>query len=140
MEKIRKINVNDYIEFTNLINTYISLKEFTDFLSFALGDKHIIIVVEIENKIVGTGTLFIEPKLTYNMSYMGHIENILVDENYRCKGLGKMIVNYLSNCAKEYGCYRIDLTCEDRLGDFYKNLGFEIKQLGMTMLVKTNFK
>lgn len=71
---------------------------------------------------------------------MGHIENILVQETYRGKGIGKLIVNYLSNYAKKYGCYRIDLTCEESLECFYKNLGFEIKQLGMTMLIKENFK
>lgn len=137
---IRKIDINDYKDFINLIKTNITFDQFSNFLKFTLSDKHIIIVIEVEKKIIGTGTLIIEPKLTYNISYMGHIENILVHENYRGKGLGKLIVNYLSNYAKEYGCYRIDLTCEDRLEDFYKNLGFEIKQLGMTMLIKENFK
>lgn len=137
---IRKIDINDYKDFINLIKTNITFEQFSDFLKFTLSDKHIIIVIEVENKIIGTGTLIIEPKLTYNISYMGHIENILIHENYRGKGLGKLIVRYLSNYAKEYGCYRIDLTCEERLEYFYKKLGFEIKQLGMTMLIKENFR
>jgi len=137
---IRNINISDYSNFIKLIKTNITFKEFSDFLKSTLSEKHIIIVILIEDKIIGTGTLIIEPKLTYNISHMGHIENILVDEEYRCKGIGKSIINYLSNYAKEYGCYRIDLTCEEKLEDFYKNLGFEIKQLGMTMLIKENFK
>ena len=137
---IRNITCNDYYSFTTLININISIDIFKLFINNLNLNRHIIVIYEKDNEIVGTGSLLIEPKLTYNISYLGHIENIFVKENYRNKGIGKEIVNFLINYAKEKLCYRIDLACEDKLINYYKSLGFDKKINCMTMLNKENFK
>jgi GNAT superfamily N-acetyltransferase len=138
---IRELSKNDYDQFIELINTKITKKDFELFLTnnLQLG-QHIILVYEMNNKIIGTGTILIETKLTYNISYLGHIENIFVSEEYRNKGIGKEIVKCLCKYANEKKCYRIDLACEEQLIPFYKRLGFDKQIYCMSMLNKDNFK
>ena len=60
----------------------------TDVPCFSVNHKNSgknICVYEKDNEIVGTGSLLIEQKLTYNIRYLGHIENIFVDEKYKRK-------------------------------------------------------
>jgi len=136
---IRKIVKGDYFQFIKLINTNISEEEFTTFLS-TMNNQHIIVVYEKNNDIIGSGTLLIEPKLTYGISYLGHIENILVHENHRNCGIGKNIVKYLIDYAKNNSCYRIDLACEEKLIKFYQDVGFNKQIVCMSMINKENFK
>lgn len=138
---IRQISYNDYDQFIQLINTNVTKEDFELFLTKNLqSGHHIILVYEINNKIIGTGTLLIESKLTYNISYLGHIENIFVSEEYRNKGIGKEIVKCLCKYANEKECYRVDLACEEQLIPFYKSVGFDKQIYCMSMLNKDNFK
>ena len=92
---IRNLNIKDYKKYIALINSNISKENFIDFLNNVLGKLHIIYIIEIDDNIIGTGTLFIEKKLTYGGCNMGHIENILIDKNYRKNGYGeKLLENY----------------------------------------------
>ena len=137
---IRNLLKTDFHKYTQLINSNISLDMYNDFLENVLGDLHIILVIELDNNIVGTGTLFIENKLTYGGCKMGHIENILIDKKFRGKGYGQMIVNKLLNIAKESGCYRVDLNCNSELEKFYKKNNFNQKYLCMNIYFNENFK
>jgi glucosamine-phosphate N-acetyltransferase len=137
---IRHIEKTDYKKFIKLLNLNINKDVFDLFISNLNCNRHIIVIYEEDNEILGTGSLLIEAKLTYNISYMGHIENIFVNENNRNKGIGKIIVNYLIGCAKDKGCYRIDLACDDKLKTYYKELGFNKQLVCMSMLIEENFK
>ena len=137
---IRQILPTDYEQFTKLISVDNSKEEYDLFLNNTLNSNHIIVVYEKDNELIAFGTLLIEAKLTYNISYLGHIENIFVHEKYRQQGFGKKIVSYLIQYAKKNKCYRIDLTCEEHLIPFYKSLGFDKQLYCMSMLNKENFK
>jgi len=137
---IRLLEHNDYNRFIKLIDTNINKDAFESFVNNLNCNRHIIVVYEKDNNLIGTGSLLIEAKMTYNISYLGHIENIFVDEIYRKKGIGKQIVEYLVNYAKEKLCYRIDLACADTLINFYKGLGFNKQLICMSMLIEENFK
>ena len=137
---IRHIDYIDYNKFIKLINININTDTYNLFISNLNPNRHIIVLYEKDNEVIGTGSLLIEPKLTYNISYLGHIENIFVDEKYRNKGIGKEIVEYLVNYAREKLCYRIDLACEDKLINFYNGLGFNKQLICMSMLIEENFK
>ena len=91
------------------------------------------------SNIIGSGTLLIENKMTYGGCKMGHIENVLVDENMRGKSFGSMIVNYLTNIAKQHKCYRIDLSCKSHLKKFYIKNGYTNESTSMTMLIPDNY-
>lgn len=97
-------------------------------------ENHLIYVIEDEktNKIITSGTLLIEPKFIHQISNVGHIEDIIVDKNYRGYGLGKIIINHLTNMAKEKNCYKVILDCTEDNISFYQKCGFMQKEFEMT--------
>ncbi len=60
--------------------------------------------------------------LGFNGSKVGHIEDIIIDEEYRGKGIGKMLIEYLKSMCNE--CYKIVLYCANHNIEFYEKLGF----------------
>jgi len=81
----------------------------------------------VENKIsiIGSGTIIFEPKIIRSGKYVGHIEDIVVDNNFRSMGISKKIIDKLVLLAKEQNCYKIILDCKTNLCDFYEKNGFE---------------
>ena len=53
--------------------------------------NHQIFVIENKdtNHIIGTLTILIEQKVIHNMGKVGHIEDVVIDNKYRGRGLGK---------------------------------------------------
>lgn len=135
---IRKLYDNDYENYTTLVGTKISYESYIEFIE-SMSDFHIIIILEIEEKLIATGTLLIEKKLTNNICYLGHIENIFVDDKHRNHGYGSIIIDYLVKHATDKGCYRIDLICTPEITSYYKRFGFE-ETRGMKMMVEQNYK
>ena len=136
---IRKILLKDYKQYTKLINTTISLEYFENFINNILNKNHNIFVIELNNNLIGTGTLLLEEKLTYNGCKMAHIENILIDENFRGKGYGKKIVDYMLEYSKKHKCYRADLVCYDNVVEFYTKNNFIKYQNSLQFLFPGNF-
>lgn len=137
---IRKINKNDFEKYSKLIESNVSQNYFNDFVNNVLNNKHIIYVIELNENIIGSGTLFIEKKLTYGGCKMGHIENIFIDKNFRGNGYGEKIVNKLLEYAKNNKCYRVDLSCVKELENFYTKNNFSTNNISMSVMFKENFK
>jgi GNAT superfamily N-acetyltransferase len=58
---------------------------------------------------------------------------VVVDEKRRSKGIGKALMDYCKERAKEAGCYKIMLTSDkrrDRAHKFYRSIGFEASAEG----------
>ena len=104
--------------------SYDSYIEFVNTLKYGHG-HHEVYVVEMDGKIVGTVTLLIETKLIHNMGKVAHIEDVVVDKNYRNNGLGKQMIQYAVSLSKEYGCYKTILDCSDENVSFYQKCDFE---------------
>jgi glucosamine-phosphate N-acetyltransferase len=134
----RKLNSNDYSnEYFNLLGQLTEVDSdkitYNNFLEFInqLNDNHQIIVIEDDNKIIASGTLLIENKIIHGISKVGHIEDIVVDKNIRGLGLGKKIINYLTELANKNNCYKVILNCKESNCGFYEKCGFEKKELEM---------
>ena len=69
------------------------------------------------------------------MALLGHIEDVCVDKEFRNRGYGKNIVNFLINRAKDKGCYKITLDCSISNKEFYKKCGLEERGLQMCKLL-----
>lgn len=136
----RNINCNDYDQYVKLIDSTISKDDYNQFINEKLHVNHQIIIIEENQNILGTGTLFIEDKMTYGGCKMGHIENILIDTNYRGQKLGERLVKYLLNIAEEKKCYRVDLTCNKELEEFYKKNKFSTNSVSMSIFFKKKCK
>ena len=80
-----------------------------------------IYIMKLNNKIVCTAKLFIEEKL---YQPVGHIEDVVTDNEYRNKGYGKSLIKYLIDIAtKDMNCYKVILSCKESLDNFYLNCG-----------------
>ena len=55
---------------------------------------------------------------------MCHIEDLIVDKNYRGQGLSKELLMYAKNIAKINNCYKIILNCNESLEKFYSKNKF----------------
>lgn len=101
-----------------------------------IGDIIVAYQFDIEKQeliIVGTGTILYEPKIIHGGAYAGHIEDIVVHENYRKKGISKTIIEILIERSKEKNCYKIILDCKPELEEFYTKLGFYNRGLQMRL-------
>ncbi|AYV82182.1 MAG: acetyltransferase GNAT family protein [Homavirus sp.] len=85
------------------------------------------------NRIVATGSIFIEHKFIRNLSSVAHIEDVVVDPEYRGHNLGKSIVNHLIGIAIDKGCYKVILDCSDNNIVFYEKCGFARKGVEMSI-------
>jgi GNAT superfamily N-acetyltransferase len=76
-----------------------------------------------DDKLIGAGSIFKLEKLHNNP--IGQIEDIVIDEKYRGKGYGKLIVEKLIEYGiKEWNCYKISLNSLEKNLIFYQKMGF----------------
>lgn len=80
------------------------------------------LVVEHEGVPVGYGAVLIEQKIRGGK--VGHVEDIVTHPLHRGKGLGRALVEALSEKAFELGCYKVALHCQPHNVAFYENCGF----------------
>jgi glucosamine-phosphate N-acetyltransferase len=83
--------------------------------------------------IIGTGTVIFEPKIIHSGKYVGHIEDIVVCNEYRSNGIARNIMEKLKDISKNKNCYKIILDCKKDLFSFYNKMGFDEKGIQMSM-------
>lgn len=97
-------------------------------LNQVLGDQNeMVIVVKKENpqNLVGFGTLcvYVSPS-----GYHAHIEDVVVDDSERGKGVGEEIIKALLSAAADKGYEGVSLTCNPRREEanrLYQKMGFK---------------
>lgn len=134
---IRNLCITDYAtnylhllgqDFTINIDT-ISSTDFADYVN-KLHKNHQIFVIEnnypsnSNSYIIGSCTIFIETKIIHNFGKVAHIEDVIVHNEYRGSGLGKLLLDKCIEIAKQEGCYKIILDCSDNNCKFYEKCGF----------------
>ena len=87
------------------------------------------IVGVLDNEIVAYGSIVIENKIRGEVA--GHVEDIVVDKNYRGRFIGENLIKELINIGKKNKCYRITLFCKEHLKNFYSRQGFEKSSINM---------
>ena len=88
---------------------------------------NIYLYIDENDDIIGGITLLIEQKLIHNGGRVGHIEDFVVSENYREKGIGGLLLNYVVNMSERGKCYKCILDCSTLLEGFYTKKGFTKK-------------
>jgi len=87
--------------------------------------NHVIFVAVLDNKIVGSTTMIIEPKFIHDGGKVGHIEDVVVAKEYQGKDIGKKLVLSLLEYAKKNQCYKTLLDCTEEVKPFYEKIGFK---------------
>ncbi|EST05177.1 GNAT domain protein [Kalmanozyma brasiliensis GHG001] len=84
----------------------------------------IVFIHTATDQIVACGTLFVEFKFLRGGGLCGHIEDIVVHRDGQGKGLGKRIIEILTDVGKQRGCYKVILDCSEKNVAFYEKCGY----------------
>lgn len=113
-------------QLTSIDKSKISRESFEQFVgTLDSHSYHKILVCEVDSCIIGTGTIVCEQKLIHNLGKVGHIEDIVVDEHRRNSGIGFTIIEHLTKYAKQQGCYKVILDCNEKNVSFYEKCGYK---------------
>ena len=113
LAQLTRVNVRESEEFKQVFDEY-------------QREHSRILVIEEDGRLVATGKILIEKKF-HNTTFMGHIEDVVVDEKFRSQGLGKQLVGELSRYAFKEKCYKVCLNCNPDNVPFYLKCGFILK-------------
>jgi len=94
-------------------------------------------LAELDGKAVGTFTLLIMDNIAHKGAKSAVLEDVVVSESMRGKGIGTLMMAYAGNLAKEKGCYKLAFSSNKNRTDahrFYEKLGFE--QHGISFLME----
>lgn len=81
--------------------------------------------------VVASATCAVELKFIHSNGMVGHIEDVVTDNDHRRKGLANKILHELQNAAKEFGCYKVILDCAEHNVPVYEKAGFLKKEIQM---------
>lgn len=98
-----------------------------------------LIVAERDDHVIGTLQLTYTPSLSFRGGRRCTVESVRVDEEYRGQGIGREMMLWAIERARERGCISMQLTThKERVNAhrFYENLGFTASHLGMKLKLK----
>ena len=90
------------------------------------------IVAMEEGNVLGYASIHYIKKITRKT---GIIEDVVVKENQRGKGIGKLLVKNLIEKAKKNNCDKIILSSSEKNLKFYEKLGFQKNEFEMIMRI-----
>ena len=128
--KLLQVISNFYPDESNLKFIWDSFSDQENIFAIIAVDTNI---STIENSLVGFGSLHLTTKIRGGK--IGFIEDIVIKENYRNKGIGRLILNDLINKAKMESCYKLVLDCKEETKNFYTKLGFKHSGNTMTLII-----
>jgi GNAT superfamily N-acetyltransferase len=82
-----------------------------------------------DDRAIGFGSLTLKNNL-WQEGLIGNVDELVVDEKHRGRGVGKMLMKHLTAVAREHGCKRIELDSSfhrHAAHEFYKAIGFEAR-------------
>ena len=96
-------------------------------------NQNIFVVLNDNKKLIGMITIIIESKLIHGGKSVGHIEDLVVDSEYRGLGIGRRLVEFCKTYSKQNKCYKVILDCSNETKKFYEKNGFIHKSNGMSL-------
>jgi GNAT superfamily N-acetyltransferase len=98
-----------------------------------------LIVAELDGRVVGTLQLIFIPSISYQGGLRAQVESVRVDEPLRSQGIGKSMMEWAIERARQRGAHLLQLTTHNTRQDahrFYERLGFKGSHLGMKISLK----
>lgn len=94
-------------------------------------DNKEIWVYEKEGEIVGTLSMLYEQKPNRELGLIVHIEEVVVDIDFRGQGIAGLLLDFAVKRAKEKRAYKVILNCKEDLVALYEKAGFS--RVGVSM-------
>ena len=138
---INNLEKNDFQNYLHLINQFRPINKEISYESFCeLYDKIFlsseIYVARLNGNIIGSIKVFYEQKFINNCALYAHVEDVIVDENYRHLKIGSQLLDYVKKKAIEKDCFKCTLVCSEEVSKFYVNNQFEKRGINMSFLIK----
>ncbi|MGE5374798.1 MAG: N-acetyltransferase family protein [Bacteroidota bacterium] len=112
---------------------------YTAFEQIEQDPNHQLIVAESGATVIGTLHLTFLPSISYQGGLRAQVESVRVDKQYRDRGIGRQMMEWTIERARERGAHFIQLTSHLSRKDahrFYERLGFKGSHLGMKLDLK----
>ncbi|PJA49266.1 MAG: histone acetyltransferase [candidate division SR1 bacterium CG_4_9_14_3_um_filter_40_9] len=124
-----------FVTLSNLTDAPKQTREKTENLLMGINEQgsKIFIAITTEGEIIGALTLMVEQKMIRGGAKAGHIEDVVTREGFEGNGIGKALMNTAIEEAKNCGCYKIILDCDNELTGYYKKFGFKTDGAFMRM-------
>jgi ribosomal protein S18 acetylase RimI-like enzyme len=90
-------------------------------------EKVLVFIILIEGVVTGTASLHLGHYSTWSDGWYGHIEDVLIDPDYRGRGLAEALVSHAIEAARERNLTRVEvnaLTSNQPARKLYEKLGF----------------
>ena len=124
---------------TALMAVSLDRKSFHEVFARNLRDDNVLYyVVERDGFVIGFASLHIEPQL-HHAGLVGEIQELIVHETVRDKGIGAQLVSRLEQEAEKRGCVSIEVTTKNFRVDaqrFYVQVGFKRTHVNFTKDLK----
>jgi GNAT superfamily N-acetyltransferase len=91
-------------------------------------NRAILVLEDVQNGILGTLDLFILDNMTRAGRPWAGIENLVVDERWRGRGLGRQLLEVAFDLARTAGCYKVQLISHarrDAAHALYQSVGMD---------------
>lgn len=98
-----------------------------------------VVADELNENVVGTLQLTFTPSISFQGGKRATVESVRVDEKYRGQGIGRELMKWAIERAKQENCISMQLTTNAERTEahrFYENLGFTKSHLGMKLKLK----
>jgi GNAT superfamily N-acetyltransferase len=95
-----------------------------------------LVVAEVDGEVAGTLQLTYVPGLSRMGTERAQIEAVRVGSAHRSRGLGRAMITWAIDQAKQRGCGLVQLTSDKRRSDairFYESLGFQPTHEGLKL-------
>ena len=102
-------------------------------------EKVLVFIILIEGVVTGTASLHLGHYSTWSDGWYGHIEDVLIDPDYRGRGLAEALVRHAVEAAREENLTRVEvnaLTSNQPARKLYEKLGFTTDSLAYEFPLK----
>lgn len=121
-----------------LENKEINKNAFFDVYNSNISNPNVFyLLAEENNEIIGFAGLHIQ-LLLHHTGRVGELQEIVIKEKMRGKGIGESLFKDIKRIAKESGCLQLEVCCNlkrEKSLLFYKNQGLELSHNKLTMLL-----
>jgi predicted GNAT family N-acyltransferase len=114
--------------FTKYIDEYLKQPNSLSFVAVALDEA---LEGPTNTRVIGFANIqLIKRPRGGQMAYLGEV---LVSKSWRARGVARALVNLAVSTSRSSKCHKVVLHCPSYLINFYKEIGFSVWDLGMSI-------